>query len=216
MTIKGTRLKIIVKQDFKKEKIVMATDKTEDIDNQEEEAEEVEQSQAKFTQEDIDKAVKSRLTREAEKTRALETELEELKAKIEQPEPEVDEPEDDVEESEVDTVDEEKKALQTKVEELEAKYQQERIDNAVKLELTKANARNLKAVQALMDMDAIEEQEDGSFTGIKEAVEQLKESDAYLFDLGVGAQGKATVAGNPNRKSDEKPNAFKDVFGRYM
>lgn len=211
MTLKGTRLKIIVKQDFKKETIVMATDKTDNIDTQEEETQEVEQSQAKFTQEDIDKAVKSRLSRETEKTKALETELEELRAKVEQPVNE--DVEEDVEE---DTVDEDKVALQARVDELEAKYQQERIDNAVKLELTKANARNLKAVQALMDMDAIEEQEDGSFTGIKEAIEQLKETDAYLFDLGVGTQGKATVAGNPNRKSEDKPNAFKDVFGRYM
>lgn len=192
----------------------MATDKTDNIDTQEEETQEVEQSQAKFTQEDIDKAVKSRLSREAEKTKALETELEELRAKVEQPVNE--NVEEDVEEDTVDEVDEEKVALQAKVDELEAKYQQERIDNAVKLELTKANARNLKAVQALLDMDAIEEQEDGSFTGIKEAVEQLKETDAYLFDLGVGTQGKATVAGNPNRKSEDKPNAFKDVFGRYM
>lgn len=193
----------------------MATDKTDNIDTQEEETQEVEQSQAKFTQEDIDKAVKSRLSRETEKTKALEAELEELRAGVEQPVNE------DVEQSvnddvEEDTVDEEKVALQAKVDELEARYQQERIDNAVKLELTKANARNLKAVQALMDMDAIEEQEDGSFTGIKEAVEQLKETDAYLFDLGVGTQGKATVAGNPNRKSEDKPNAFNDVFGRYM
>ena len=192
----------------------MATDKTDNIDTQEEETQEVEQSQAKFTQEDIDKAVKSRLSRETEKTKALETELEELRAKVEQPVNE--NVEEDVEEDTVDEVDEEKVALQAKVDELEAKYQQERIDNAVKLELTKANARNLKAVQALLDMDAIEEQEDGSFTGIKEAVEQLKETDAYLFDLGVGTQGKATVAGNPNRKSEDKPNAFKDVFGRYM
>lgn len=192
----------------------MATDKTDNIDTQEEETQEVEQSQAKFTQEDIDKAVKSRLSRETEKTKALETELEELRAKVEQPVNE--DVEEDVEEDTVDEVDEEKVALQAKVDELEAKYQQERIDNAVKLELTKANARNLKAVQALLDMDAIEEQEDGSFTGIKEAVEQLKETDAYLFDLGVGTQGKATVAGNPNRKSEDKPNAFKDVFGRYM
>lgn len=211
MTLKGTRLKIIVKQDFKKEKIVMETDKTDNIDTQEVETQEVEQSQAKFTQEDIDKAVKSRLSRETEKTKALEAELEELRAGVEQPVNE------DVEEDvEVDTVDEEKVALQAKVDSLEAKYQQERIDNAVKLELTKANARNLKAVQALMDMDAVEEQEDGSFTGIKEAIEQLKETDAYLFDLGVGTQGKATVAGNPNRKSEDKPNAFNDVFGRYM
>lgn len=189
----------------------MATEKTDNIDTQEEETQEVEQSQAKFTQEDIDKAVKSRLSRETEKTKALEAELEELRAGIEQPVNE--DVEEDVEE---DTVDEDKVALQARVDELEAKYQQERIDNAVKLELTKANARNLKAVQALMDMDAIEEQEDGSFTGIKEAIEQLKETDAYLFDLGVGTQGKATVAGNPNRKSEDKPNAFKDVFGRYM
>lgn len=192
----------------------MATDKTDNIDTQEEETQEVEQSQAKFTQEDIDKAVKSRLSRETEKTKALEAELEELRTKVEQPVNE--DVKEDVEEVAVDEADEEKVALQAKVDELEAKYQQERIDNAVKLELTKANARNLKAVQALLDMDAIEEQEDGSFTGIKEAVEQLKETDAYLFDLGVGIQGKATVAGNPNRKSEDKPNAFKDVFGRYM
>lgn len=198
----------------------MTTDKTDNIDKQEVE----EQEEVKFTQADIDNAVKSRLSREAKATKALEDELNDLKAKLEA-QPEVNEVEADVDvdgtkedivEEDIVEEDVEKKALEAKVEKLESMYQKERVDNAIKLELTKANARNLKAVQALMDMDTVEEQEDGSFKGITEAIESLKESDPYLFDLGTATQGKATVAGNPNRKSEEKPNAFKDVFGRYM
>lgn len=188
----------------------MTTDNTnQNIDETNKETDET--PEVKFTQADMDKAVKSRLTREAEKTDAIQTELNELKEQLEA-QPDVDEI-DTVEKQQDD--DEEKLALQYEIDELKKQHATERLDNAVKLELTKANARNFKAVQALLDTDAIEVQEDGSFEGITEAIEALKESDGYLFEEEKGTQGKATASGNPGRKNSDKPNAFDTVFGRY-
>lgn len=59
---------------------------------------------------------------------------------------------------------------------------QARKDAAVQVALSQAKARNVKAVQALLDADKLQLQEDGSVKGLKEALESLQKSDAYLFE----------------------------------
>ena len=57
-----------------------------------------------------------------------------------------------------------------------------RKDAAVQVALTQAKAKNAKAVMALLDADKLELQEDGTVKGLKEALEGLQKSDAYLFE----------------------------------
>ena len=57
-----------------------------------------------------------------------------------------------------------------------------RKDAAIQVALTQAKAKNPKAALALLESDKLELQEDGSVKGLKDALEALKKSDAYLFE----------------------------------
>lgn len=58
-------------------------------------------------------------------------------------------------------------------------------DMALELELTKANAKKTKAVKALLDLEKVKLKDDGSFDGLNEQLDKLKESDDYLFNTGT-------------------------------
>ena len=79
-------------------------------------------------------------------------------------------------------------------------------DGAIELALREAKAKNPKAVRALLDGDTIKVDEDGVH-GLKEQLEQLQTSDAYLFtepDTGNGGV-KITPSGNPSGGGSEIP-----------
>ena len=78
--------------------------------------------------------------------------------------------------------------------EYEAKIKQMQFDHALDAELKAANAKNTKAVKALLKLENIKL--DGeSISGLKEQLDELKKSDAYLFD--------ATVIGkDPNNRGN--------------
>ena len=65
----------------------------------------------------------------------------------------------------------------------EAKISKLALDNAVEMALVKADAKNTKAVKALMsDFLAEAKLEGDTVKGIDEAITKLKESDGYLFN----------------------------------
>lgn len=80
------------------------------------------------------------------------------------------------------------KQLQKENSDKEQQYQQELIDiqrnSALNQVLTESKVKNVKAVAALLDNDAITFK-DGQLTGAKEQLESLVKTDAYLFDLGT-------------------------------
>ena len=57
---------------------------------------------------------------------------------------------------------------------------EQRKEMEIRLGITKAGARNEKAVMALLDTEAIQVEGDG-VKGIEEQIKKLQESDAYLF-----------------------------------
>lgn len=80
-------------------------------------------------------------------------------------------------------------------------------DGAIELALREAKAKNPKAVKALLNGDNITIDDDGVH-GLKEQLEQLQESDGYLFtDSQEGAKPgvKITGSGNPSGGSSEVP-----------
>lgn len=86
----------------------------------------------------------------------------------------------------------------TQKEEYEEKLQQQAKDFAIDSYLRDQNAKNLKAVKALIDVEAIT-YKDGKLIGIDEQVNPLKENEAYLFgasDTG-GNDPQIVVGGNP-------------------
>lgn len=103
------------------------------------------------------------------------------------------------------------KALQDQNKQSKADYEaniaQLKRDGAIELALREANARNPKAVKALLDGDTIKVDDEGVH-GLKEQLEQLQESDAYLFanetDKKTGVQ--VTTTGNPSSAVDVNKN----------
>lgn len=98
--------------------------------------------------------------------------------------------------------------LQAKITDLETKYADQlaehestvakiRKQSEIKLGVTQAGARNLKAVMALLDNDKIELSEDG-IKGLSEQLEDLKKNESYLFEEAVPLT-QTVAGGNPAR-----------------
>lgn len=91
------------------------------------------------------------------------------------------------------------KANKEKDEAHAAEVRQLKLDAAVDSALSSAKARNSKAAKALLNLKDAELSEDGSVKGLKEQIDALIKSDAYLFDIEPAAEGKKTVKGaKPN------------------
>lgn len=60
-------------------------------------------------------------------------------------------------------------------------------DNAIATALAEAKAKDPALVAKSLDLDLIKLNTDGTVAGLKEQVEQLKTTHAYLFDMGTGA-----------------------------
>ena len=92
--------------------------------------------------------------------------------------------------------------------EYENKLKQSKIDFAI--EKTFADAKNIKAAKALLDMDLIKLGEDGKVIGIDEQKQKLQESDSYLFE---SAQTKPTFTdGEHNREKPSQVDEWKEAF----
>lgn len=91
-------------------------------------------------------------------------------------------------------MEENNKKIQT---EYETKLLNSQRDYAVDLAITKAKAKNPKALKALLDLDKVK-YEDGKVSGLEEQLKAIKESDGYLFEddvptgTGLGDKGKKT------------------------
>ncbi len=64
-----------------------------------------------------------------------------------------------------------------------------KLDSAVSLALVEAKAKNPKLARAALDMSVIKLDGD-KLLGLNEQLEALKKSDAYLFDIEEGGDGK--------------------------
>ena len=96
---------------------------------------------------------------------------------------------------------------QTK-EEMQEKLQQTRLESEIEKKLLKEKARNPQAVKALIDMEEIE-LEDGEVKGLDDQLENIKESDDYLFGE-TGLKGDDHNDGDGPVRTEDKNNPFKD------
>lgn len=87
--------------------------------------------------------------------------------------------------------------LQEQLKQKDAQAAAIRKDAAIQVALTQAKAKNAKAVQALLDADKLQLQDDGSVKGLKEALDVLKKSDAYLFEPAKAPSAPPTSGFNP-------------------
>ena len=90
------------------------------------------------------------------------------------------------------TIEQLKEDNKTATDDLQQKLDQQAFDFSLEKALTGAKVRNPKAVKALLDTDIIKLKDD-ELTGLNEQLEQIKESDPYLFE-------------EEQQKGDPKPN----------
>lgn len=80
-----------------------------------------------------------------------------------------------------------KKQIKTLQEDNAKALYEVKLEHAIGAELTKAGARNSKAVKALLDMEGVK-LEDDKLIGITEQLEKLKTDSGYLFESGQNRQ----------------------------
>lgn len=99
----------------------------------------------------------------------------------------------------------------TKDETHAAEIKQLKIDAAVDKALTKAKAKNTKAVKALLDLDKAELAEDGSVKGLAEKVKALTEAEDSKFLFDIENKGKGFKGVKPGEKKDGVPDGKPDL-----
>lgn len=92
-------------------------------------------------------------------------------------------------------------------EEKEQSYKSEiralRLDNAVEKALSLSGAKSDRAVRALLEWEKMELAEDGTVSGLKEQIEELKKSEAFLFEAAPPVGLSPAEAGD--RPADKGP-----------
>lgn len=87
----------------------------------------------------------------------------------------------------------------------ESKIKQMQFDHSLDAELKAAGAKNVKAIKALLNLENIKLDAE-KFTGLKEQLDEMRKSDAYLFDQTLGGRtpqnngGSAFAGKNPWKK----------------
>lgn len=116
--------------------------------------------------------------------------------------------------SKFDGVDVEK--LKKDAAEWETKYNTDiaaaKLDNAVSLALVEAKAKNPKLARAALDMSLVKLDGD-KLLGLSEQLDNLKKSDAYLFDIEEGGgNGGARVNTGGNHTNTTNTDSFMSAF----
>jgi chromosome segregation ATPase len=92
-------------------------------------------------------------------------------------------------------------------------------DNAINNSIRDAKAKNVKAVRALLDLDKIKMDGD-TVLGLKDQIDALAKSDAYLFeveDATKGGVGGGFVPGVGSKGNDNDTNAsFTDAISTSL
>lgn len=96
------------------------------------------------------------------------------------------------------------------IEELQGKLKTSTVNQAVTNKLAPLGVVDLEAALALIDRSKIEVAEDGSISGVDEAIEALKTGKAYLFNAGGGTTTTVGTPSNPgNGGGASGPAKFK-------
>ena len=112
--------------------------------------------------------------------------------------------------------------VQTKLSEYEKTIQdltdqreKDALNSFIDLNLTQSQAKNLKAVKALLDFETIKKNDKGDFEGLTEQIEALKESAGYLFNGTEPEQETPKFAGgNPNNEPSSDDSALMRGFDK--
>ena len=94
----------------------------------------------------------------------------------------------------------------------ESEMTQLKVDFAVEKALTGANAKNIKAVKALLDLTDAKLDKDGNVKGLSEQIEKLTTADdtKFLFDATQQTQQQTFKGFQPGASAQQKPGAEVD------
>jgi len=101
--------------------------------------------------------------------------------------------------------------LQRKIKDKEDELTRVRKQNAIKFEILKANPNDVADILPHLKEDGITIAEDGTITGLKEQLENLKENKPYLFKQ-VEPQGTGGSLGAGEKKKQPTGNNSKTDF----
>lgn len=93
--------------------------------------------------------------------------------------------------------------LQQDVKDWEKKYSEdiaaEKKNTAIKLAITQAKPKNEKALMALLDTEIVKLNDDGSVTGLKEQLENIKKDNDFLFESEIKAPEEVNLGGDHDK-----------------
>lgn len=92
----------------------------------------------------------------------------------------------------------------------ESKLNGMKLDNAVNTALSDARVRNNKAAKAMLDMDAVQLDENGNLTGLDDQLNGLKENSTWLFDQGENVNYDAQSGESLSESTEDE---FFKAFG---
>ena len=101
--------------------------------------------------------------------------------------------------------------LKAQIEKLQSDNHEIKINAAVEKALLEAKAKNTKAVKALLQLDGVEFEADGSIKGLSEQIKSIQKDNDYMFNIedskGTGLKGakpgEAGGEGTPSKKPED-------------
>lgn len=96
---------------------------------------------------------------------------------------------------------EQQEANEAKEKEFEAKLSQQKKEAKLELALKDAKAKDVDLIKVKLDADTIKLNEDGSLVGLKEQLEKLQESHAYLFGEADKLGGRNPHSSDPHKQT---------------
>jgi len=120
----------------------------------------------------------------------------------------------------IDSIKQSAEEYKTKFEEAQkqAKADMEKLqfDHALENALTGSKAKNVKAVQALLDLEGLKFN-DGDIVGLKDQLEKIKEENDYLFEIDEPSDPTPSITTQINKNPDKGQgtdlgSALKDFY----
>lgn len=110
--------------------------------------------------------------------------------------------------------------LQQDVRDWEKKYNDDltsaKKEAAIKLAIAEAKPRNEKALMALLDTNIVKLNDDGTITGLKEQLENIKKDNDFLFEENKDLEAQnVNLGGNHETKPAAKETTWESAIGEH-
>jgi vacuolar-type H+-ATPase subunit I/STV1 len=102
-------------------------------------------------------------------------------------------------------------ANKQKIDEYENKLSKQKLNFKIREEISKEKAKNVKAVEALLDMEKVK-MDGETVTGLSDQLKTLKESDPYLFGDDKPSNPGANPPADPKRTVRDEYNETKEML----